>query len=93
MQRKKIGLSRRSKKALQSKILDERNKMSAISYIHTHFNRKECTRFVPAIRGYNENTVIKGKDYKGGQKMQSLFVLNPSIQFTFLLSYLSLYDL
>ena len=48
LQRKKIGLSRRSKKALQAKMVEEKQKMSAISYIHTHFNRKECTKYVPA---------------------------------------------
>ena len=47
LQRKKIGLSRRNKKALHTRLVEERQKMSAITYIHTHFNRKECTKFVP----------------------------------------------
>ena len=46
MQRKKIGLSRRNKKVLQNKLAAEQQKMSAITYIQTHFNRKECTKFI-----------------------------------------------
>ena len=51
LQRKKIGLSRRNKKVLQNKLAAEKQKMSAITYIQTHFNRKECTKFIgdPAI--------------------------------------------
>ena len=52
LQRKKIGLSRRSKKALEARLVEERQKMSAITYIHTHFNRKECTRFVEVYKNY-----------------------------------------
>ena len=46
LQRKKIGLSRRNKKVLQNKLAAEKQKMSAITYIQTHFNRKECTKFI-----------------------------------------------
>ena len=46
LQRKKIGLSRKAAKTLQAKIHQERSKMSAITYIETHFNRKECVNYV-----------------------------------------------
>ena len=51
LQRKKIGLSRRSRRTLQAKLDEQRNKMSAITYIHTHFNRKECTEFTRRLDG------------------------------------------
>ena len=58
LQRKKIGLSRRNKRALHTRLVEERQKMSAITYIHTHFNRKECTKFVPT-NGQVESLDIK----------------------------------
>ena len=51
LQRKKIGLSRRSRRTLHAKLNEERSKMSAITYIHTHFNRKECTEFMRKLEG------------------------------------------
>ena len=51
LQRKKIGLSRRSRRTLHAKLNEERSKMSAITYIHTHFNRKECTEFNRKLEG------------------------------------------
>ena len=51
LQRKKIGLSRRSRRTLHAKLNEERTKMSAITYIHTHFNRKECTEFSRKLEG------------------------------------------
>ena len=51
LQRKKIGLSRRSRRTLHAKLNEQRNKMSAITYIHTHFNRKECTEFTKKLEG------------------------------------------
>ena len=51
LQRKKIGLSRRSRRTLHAKLNEQRNKMSAITYIHTHFNRKECTEFTKRLDG------------------------------------------
>ena len=51
LQRKKIGLSRRSRRTLHAKLNEERSKMSAITFIHTHFNRKECTEFMRKLEG------------------------------------------
>ena len=51
LQRKKIGLSRISRRTLHAKLNEQRNKMSAITYIHTHFNRKECTEFTERLTG------------------------------------------
>ena len=45
LQRKKIGLSRRSVKTLQARIAQEQSKMSAITFIETHFNCVECCEF------------------------------------------------
>ena len=45
LQRKRIGLSRKSMKTLQAAVESQKNKMTAISFIETHFNRKECMQF------------------------------------------------
>ena len=55
LQRKKIGLSRRSTKTLQAKIQQEGRKMSAITFIETHFNRKECVHYVHQDTAWNAN--------------------------------------
>ena len=47
LQRKRIGLSRKSMKTLQASVESQKNKMTAISFIETHFNRKECIQFSP----------------------------------------------
>ena len=47
LQRKRIGLSRKSMKTLQAAVESQKNKMTAISFIETHFNRKECIQFTP----------------------------------------------
>ena len=46
LQRKRIGLSRKSMKTLQASLDTQKNKMTAITYIETHFNRKECMKFL-----------------------------------------------
>ena len=51
LQRKKIGLSRRSRRTLHAIMNEQKTKMSAITYIHTHFNRKECTEFTRKLDG------------------------------------------
>ena len=34
-------------KTLQATVESQKNKMTAISFIETHFNRKECIQFAP----------------------------------------------
>ena len=34
-------------KTLQAAVESQKNKMTAISFIETHFNRKECVKFIP----------------------------------------------
>ena len=34
-------------KTLQAAVESQKNKMTAISFIETHFNRKECIQFTP----------------------------------------------
>ena len=34
-------------KTLQASVESQKNKMTAISFIETHFNRKECIQFTP----------------------------------------------
>ena len=46
LQRKRIGLSRKSMKTLQASLDTQKVKMTAITYIETHFNRKECMKFL-----------------------------------------------
>lgn len=48
LQRKRIGLSRRAMKTLQATVDSNKDKMTAINFIETHFNRKECVQFCPA---------------------------------------------
>ena len=40
-------MSRKSMKTLQASVESQKNKMTAISFIETHFNRKECIQFTP----------------------------------------------
>ena len=68
MERKKIGFSKSSKNVKLANLVLDRKSLSAVKFIQTHFNRKECVQYVHQDTEYNANLPRDQPCYCGAEE-------------------------